>query len=652
MTAYQESHTTNTDTNGFIIVNIGEGITSNDFTAIDWSDDEHFLNVQVDLGSGLVDIGTTQFMTVPYAIHALKANNVSGLETIDEGNGMGYRLIGRDTINYGSIGQEAIDLSFSNSNSQNHGATGNFSLVAGFNSEASGFISSALGSNTLASGSFSTAMGQNTHATGQGATVFGQFSVASGINSTAFGSATAASGPNSTTLGLQTLASGDGALATGYFTEARGINSVTFGNGSIASGIYSTAFGRTTRARSYGEIAMGYYNTDYTPIDSLSPQPEDRLFVIGNGFSLGLGESDALSILKNGTITAPSLDISEITSDKSLVTKEYVDTKTGLEAIDEGNGLGWRLADQNANNFGLIGLDAIDLSFSPLTSSQHGATGTFSVAVGFNSIASGNHSKSLGYYTIAPTLLETAMGSRNTIYTPEGDFNTWNANDRLFVIGNGRPNMSRSNALTILKNGNLGITTATPEVKLQITGGTDAGLNQDGGYIVLGETSGRHMVFDNNEIMVKDGNQPQTLFLNNDGGAVSVGGTVVHSSDRRLKQDIEHLPYGLSEILQLEPKQYYWKNRGVQSYKSLGLIAQDVQPIIKEIVHIANDENKTLSVSYVELIPILINAIQEQNQIIENQSRDLNAYKENYQTLLSRVEQLENIFSNLTSTKK
>ena len=35
--------------------------------------------------------------------------------------------------------------------------------------------------------------------------------------------------------------------------------------------------------------------------------------------------SDALLILKNGTITAPSLDISEITNDKALITKEYLD---------------------------------------------------------------------------------------------------------------------------------------------------------------------------------------------------------------------------------------------------------------------------------------------------------------------------------------
>ena len=65
---YQENHTTITDANGIVIVNIGEGTTTDVFTDISWGDDEHWLNVQVDTGAGLVDMGTTQFMAVPYAL--------------------------------------------------------------------------------------------------------------------------------------------------------------------------------------------------------------------------------------------------------------------------------------------------------------------------------------------------------------------------------------------------------------------------------------------------------------------------------------------------------------------------------------------------------------------------------------------------------
>ena len=66
---YVEQHAYTTDANGFIILNIGMGNTGDDFSAINWGDDKHYLNVQVNVdGAGLTDLGTTQFMLVPYAI--------------------------------------------------------------------------------------------------------------------------------------------------------------------------------------------------------------------------------------------------------------------------------------------------------------------------------------------------------------------------------------------------------------------------------------------------------------------------------------------------------------------------------------------------------------------------------------------------------
>lgn len=74
---YQETHNPTTDANGIAIVNIGEGsIISGDFDTIDWGGSEHFLNVQIDTGVGLVDLGTTEFKSVPYAQHANTANTV------------------------------------------------------------------------------------------------------------------------------------------------------------------------------------------------------------------------------------------------------------------------------------------------------------------------------------------------------------------------------------------------------------------------------------------------------------------------------------------------------------------------------------------------------------------------------------------------
>ncbi len=79
---YQETHTPTTDANGIIIVNIGEGtLISGDFNGIDWGGNPHFLKTEIDSGSGLTDMGTTEFKTVPYALYAKTAESISGIIT-------------------------------------------------------------------------------------------------------------------------------------------------------------------------------------------------------------------------------------------------------------------------------------------------------------------------------------------------------------------------------------------------------------------------------------------------------------------------------------------------------------------------------------------------------------------------------------------
>jgi len=193
--AYQETHMPTTDANGIIILNIGKGTTSDVFADIDWAADEHFLNTQIDTGDGLTNMGTTQFMAVPYSLHALSAANVSGLETITEGGNTGHRLIGRNPANHGNIGIDAIDFSVSSITNTILGATGSSSI--------------AMGIHTTASGSFSTAMGTSTTASGFNSTAMGGSTTASGFNSTAMGSITNANSLSSTAIGSYNIGGGD-----------------------------------------------------------------------------------------------------------------------------------------------------------------------------------------------------------------------------------------------------------------------------------------------------------------------------------------------------------------------------------------------------------------------------------------------------------
>ncbi len=120
-------------------------------------------------------------------------------------------------------------------------------------------------------------------------------------------------------------------------------------------------------------------------------------------------------------------------------------------------------------------------------------------------------------------------------------------------------------------------------------------------------------------------------------GDVLVDGSLVHSSDRRLKRNIEALPYGLKEILMLEPKIYSWIDDRSEGTRSLGLIAQDVEQIIPEIVHKKADSEKTLSLSYTELIPIIISAVKEQQNTIEQQSERITDLEKRLKKLEAKI---------------
>tara|TARA_R110002049_G_scaffold133005_1_gene292424 strand:- start:1801 stop:2523 length:723 start_codon:yes stop_codon:yes gene_type:complete len=65
---YEETHSPTTDANGVIIVTISEGTPiAGNFYTINWENGEYFLNVKVNTGTGLTDLGTTAFRSVPYA---------------------------------------------------------------------------------------------------------------------------------------------------------------------------------------------------------------------------------------------------------------------------------------------------------------------------------------------------------------------------------------------------------------------------------------------------------------------------------------------------------------------------------------------------------------------------------------------------------
>lgn len=102
----------------------------------------------------------------------------------------------------------------------------------------------------------------------------------------------------------------------------------------------------------------------------------------------------------------------------------------------------------------------------------------------------------------------------------------------------------------------------------------------------------------------------------------------VMTSDSRLKKDIKAMKYGLDQVMKLEPVEYRWKSDSDKSEKKLGLIAQDVQKVMKELVSEDGDLNQTKGVKYVDLVPVLIKAIQEQQLQIATLTQQVAKLKE------------------------
>lgn len=87
---------------------------------------------------------------------------------------------------------------------------------------------------------------------------------------------------------------------------------------------------------------------------------------------------------------------------------------------------------------------------------------------------------------------------------------------------------------------------------------------------------------------------------------------IINTSDINEKTNIQDLKYGIDDVMKLRPVTYNWKEN--DNGTRIGFIAQELEQVIGEVV--VNDEGK-YGVRYTEIIPVLVSAIQEQHQIIE-----------------------------------
>jgi hypothetical protein len=112
------------------------------------------------------------------------------------------------------------------------------------------------------------------------------------------------------------------------------------------------------------------------------------------------------------------------------------------------------------------------------------------------------------------------------------------------------------------------------------------------------------------------------LYVN--GAAYSTGGWL--GSDRRFKENIETIESPLEKIQSIKGVSFEWKRseyeeKGFPAGRHFGVIAQEVEEVLPEIVKEGPDGDK--AVSYTELVPILTEAIKQQQKQIEDLQQEV-----------------------------
>jgi hypothetical protein len=106
---------------------------------------------------------------------------------------------------------------------------------------------------------------------------------------------------------------------------------------------------------------------------------------------------------------------------------------------------------------------------------------------------------------------------------------------------------------------------------------------------------------------------------NEDGGAVRVIGTFVNNSDARWKTNVTTLKDALTSVMGLRGVSYDWRQdipgRRFASGRQIGFLAQEVEGVLPELV--STDAQGYKSVAYVNVVPVLVEAIKQQQKQIE-----------------------------------
>ena len=212
------------------------------------------------------------------------------------------------------------------------------------------------------------------------------------------------------------------------------------------------------------------------------------------------------------------------------------------------------------------------------------ASGFGSTAIGYNSTASGGYSTAMGRITTASGFNSTAMG-RSTIASDYASTVIGHYNSSGSSVTNSATSFNTANTAFVIGNGTYNVKSDAFKVMFN--------------------------------------------------GDATLAGNLSVNSDARLKANIISLGSTLTKLLQIDGKSYTMK-KDENNKQKIGVLAQDIEKVFPELV---SESNGIKSVNYQGLVPVLINALKEQQseiEILKQQQAEIDELKEMVQELVSR----------------
>jgi len=735
---YSETHAPATNAFGLVTMEIGGGTTSDDFSAIDWGADLYFLKVEMDAtgGTSFSEMGTTQLLSVPYALFAENAMDKDDADA-DPINEIQDLTLSEDVLTItGNPLATDIDLSVYLDNTDSWVQNGEaifFNGNIGIGTDTPGGKLEVVGDGTEASDDPLFEVKRN-----DGQTVFAVYP--EGVRIYVEESETkgtkggfAVGGFTPSTKGLtneflrvtpdsvrvyindETTKGTKGGFAVGGFTPGKGITndflSITpdstrvftkdtisgFAISNIETGNVTNYLHLTPKNYFIGHesgksMVDGLYNifvgyqSGYSTLgtDLFDWHGSNNSFIgYKSGFSNTYGHKNIFIGTESGYSNTTGYDNVFIGARSG-----YTNT-TGADNIFIGKGSGENNT-SGAHNFfagsqcGTKNTEGDNNAFIGHYAGYLNTTGSNNINMGYGT-AFYNTTGSDNIYIGHQVAWNATTGSGNTFLGSGTGYNNTSGYSNTYIgYGTGSANSvghhnvfvgnqagsaeTGSNKLYIDNtsttapliygdfssnylrfNGNVGIS-VTPAYTLDVNGTLNIRRNGvpalyisgyeaiwcNGTYFSWGYGGAYNAFADKVSIGTTVNPGTNALYVNGSVHAVS-GYT---SSDASFKAEIRQIDDPLQKILDMEGVNYRWKteeyrDRNFPEGRHYGVIAQDIENVLPEIVMEHNGEK---AVAYTEIIPVLIEAMKEQQNQIEKQQMEIDDLKQMMKELMGKNE--------------